>query len=176
MHNKHCQSSKLSLVWKSPAVLDTAITRKTWTYPWLRLVVRGLECSCTKSRRGAGGWAAAVGTGSSVTADTAGDGTTAQGSATGTGDVGRTTPLLRVVTGRPVSPVTTRTDNGDFGSSSVNKNNTVNIEMYKELTDYSSIYLLTKHVEKKWAIYLSSIGQHLSDACQPLVDGCSPWR
>lgn len=48
----------------------------------------------------------------------------AEGRATGTdsiGDVVRTTLLLRAVTD---NPVTTRTDTGDFGSSSVNKENT----------------------------------------------------
>ena len=56
----------------------------------------------------------AAGTGSSATMA----GASGQGGTTGTGDVGRTTPLMRGVTG---SPVTTRTDTGDFGSSSVNK-------------------------------------------------------
>lgn len=82
------------------------------------LVVRGLECSCTKSRRGAGGGAVGAGAGAgSKTSAGVGAGAGAGGWAAGTGDV-RTTPLLRAVTD---NPVTTRTDTGEFGSSSVDK-------------------------------------------------------
>lgn len=73
--------------------------------------------------RGAGGGTADAGTDSSETAGSVGAGVGAgegaQATGTGTGDVGRTMPLLRGATDRPV---TTRTDTGDFGSSSVNKN------------------------------------------------------
>lgn len=89
---------------ESPAVLDSAVTRNT--YPWLvLLVVRGLECSCAKSMRGAG-WGA-------------GADTSSRAGAGGTGDGGFTfTMPLHAVTGITVAE---RTITGDFGSSSVNK-------------------------------------------------------
>lgn len=72
------------------------------------LVVRGLECSCAKSRICAGGGAAARGR-----AGGEGAGAGAAGGA-GAGDAGRTAPTTD----------TTRSDTGDFGSSSVNKRRT----------------------------------------------------
>lgn len=78
------------------------------------LILRGLECSCTTKSRDAEGGAAGVETGSRGASGATGTGAGGAGGATDTGDVGRTTPLLRV-TDTPV----TRTDTGDFGSSSV---------------------------------------------------------
>lgn len=111
------RDNKTAIVVRISSCFGHRCYQENRTYPWLLLVVRGLECSCAKSRRGAGGGAVAAGTGSSATTGGAGG----QGGATDTGDVGRTTPLLRGVAG---SPVTTRTDTGDFGSSSVNKDDT----------------------------------------------------
>lgn len=84
------------------------------THPWLILVFRGLECSCMKSR-GAEEAGVAVATTGVPGAKTGSRGA-GTGGGTATGEVGRTTPLLRV-TDTPVN----RTDTGDFGSSSVNK-------------------------------------------------------
>lgn len=117
--------------WNGTAVSDISSTRRT--YPWLLLVVRGLECSCAKSRRESGS-----GAGGRTTGRGAGAGT---GAATGRGgDTARTTPLtplLRLLI--PLTPlipltqltpfcgdtaVTTWSDTGDtgaFGSSSAKK-------------------------------------------------------
>lgn len=94
------------------------------------LILRGLECSCTTKSRDAEGGAAGVETGSRGASGATGTGA---GGATDTGDVGRTKPLLRV-TDTPV----TRTDTGDFGSSSVvNKQTTCKKpnKIYSILTD-----------------------------------------